>query len=65
MLKYFIKFLTILLLISACGFSPMYSSKNTQLYNIKILNLEGDNKINSIIKQRLKITKILIQNHTI
>ena len=54
MLKYFIKFLTILLLMSACGFSPMYSSKNTQLYNINILNLEGDNKINSIIRQRLK-----------
>jgi hypothetical protein len=39
---------------SACGFSPMYSSKNSQLYNIKIINLEGDNKINSIIRLRLK-----------
>ena len=54
MLKYLIKLLAILLLMSACGFSPMYSSKNTKLYNIKILNLEGDNKINSIIRQRLK-----------
>ena len=57
MLKYLIKLLAILLLMSACGFSPMYSSKNSKLYNIKILNLEGDNKINSIIKQRLKIHK--------
>ena len=54
MFKYFIKLLLILTLISACGFSPMYSSKNSQLYNIKIINLEGDNKINSIIRQRLK-----------
>ena len=54
MFKYFIKLLLILTLISACGFSPMYSSKNSQLYNIKIINLEGDNKINYIIIQILK-----------
>ena len=53
MFKYFIKLLPVLLLMSACGFSPMYSSKNSQLYNIKIINLEGDNKINSIIRLRL------------
>lgn len=54
MFKYLIKLLPVLLLMSACGFSPMYSSKNSQLYNIKIINLEGDNKINSIIRLRLK-----------
>ena len=54
MFRYFIKLLPILIFVTACGYSPMYSSKNSQLFNIKIINLEGDNKINSIFRLKLK-----------
>ena len=41
-------------LLTSCDYSPLYSSKNNNLLNIEILSLEGDRKINSILKNRLR-----------
>lgn len=52
-MKRIILLISFFLLIS-CDYSPLYSSKNNNLLNIEILSLEGDRKINSILKNRLR-----------
>ena len=53
-----IKKLTILVLIifalTSCGYSPMYSNNNETNFEIYNLELEGDEKINNIIKNKLE-----------
>ncbi len=43
----------IFLLISSCDYSPLYSSKKSKFFNIEITEYRGDNKINSILRNRL------------
>ena len=52
--KSFIPFLLIIFL-THCGFTPMYSSKDNNRLNISIENYEGDNDINFKIVSNLRI----------
>ena len=49
-----IKFIIILLIISGCGYKPIFSSKDVN-FSIENINLEGDKKINKIIVRKLAI----------
>ena len=51
-----IKFIIILLIISSCGYKPIFSSKDVN-FSIEKINLEGDKKINKIIFKKLTIFK--------
>ena len=41
----------------SCGFSPMYSIKDSQNINIEVLSAEGDGEINLNLKSKLRIHK--------
>ena len=55
MLKKISLIFTLIILLSSCGYSPMFSKKNGQNLNIEITNYEGDSKLNSVIKSRFRI----------
>tara|TARA_B100001996_G_scaffold361217_1_gene327795 strand:- start:82 stop:537 length:456 start_codon:yes stop_codon:yes gene_type:complete len=50
--KIFIKFLVILIFISGCGYTPIFSNKNSS-FSIKEISSVGDNKLNRIINNKL------------
>ena len=52
MKKIFIS-LMILILLSNCGFTPVYTKKGTSDYNIEIINTTGDRLINNLISNQL------------
>ncbi len=54
--KIIIKFLIILVLLSGCGYKPIFSSKNTNFAIAEIVT-SGDNKLNKILNNRLNIYK--------
>ena len=54
--KIIIKFLIILVLLSGCGYKPIFSSKNTN-FAIAEIETSGDNKLNKILNNRLNIYK--------
>ena len=41
----------------SCGFSPMYSMKDSQNLNIEVMSAEGDREINLNLKSKLRIHK--------
>ena len=43
--------------IYSCGFSPMYSMKDSQNMNIEVISAEGDREINFNLKSKLRIHK--------
>ena len=43
--------------IYSCGFSPMYSIKNSQNFNIEVISAEGDREINLNLKSKLRVHK--------
>jgi hypothetical protein len=51
-----IKFLTILVFITGCGYTPIFSSKNTN-FSIVEVKTTGDNKLNKILNNKLNIYK--------
>ena len=53
MKKIFIN-LFILILLTNCGFSPIYMKKEMSNYNINTINVEGDRLINNLISSQLK-----------
>lgn len=57
MLKNFRIILISILFLYSCDYTPMYSTNNNKLFNIEILDYEGDRKINSILRLRLKSHK--------
>ena len=44
----------ILLILTNCGFSPIYMEKNSLNYNINILKIDGDPEINQFILNKIK-----------
>tara|TARA_B100001057_G_scaffold382949_1_gene389078 strand:- start:854 stop:1309 length:456 start_codon:yes stop_codon:yes gene_type:complete len=52
MKKIFIS-LIILILLSNCGFTPVYTKKGMSDYNIEIINTTGDRLINNLISNQL------------
>ena len=54
--KNLIKFLILLFFISACGYSPIYTSKNSN-FAVSKFNTAGDKKLNQIIFKKLSIYK--------
>ena len=50
--KNLIKFLILLIFLSGCGYSPIFSSKNAS-FSIYELSASGNNKLNNIINNRL------------
>ena len=50
--KKLIKFLVLLFFVSACGYTPIYTSKNSS-FAITQLNTTGNNKLNRIISEKL------------
>ena len=46
--------LFILIILSNCGFSPIYLKKEMSNYNVEINNVEGDRLINNMISSQLK-----------
>lgn len=48
----FIKFLIILFLVSSCGYTPIFSNKNSSFSIIEIKST-GNNKLNKILKNKL------------
>ncbi len=47
-------FLISLFSLASCDYSPLYSSKKNNFLNIETVEYEGDRKINSILKNRLR-----------
>ena len=56
MKKIFIN-LIILILLSNCGFTPIYVKNERSSYNIEINNIVGDRLINNLISNQLNISK--------
>ena len=52
MKKIFIS-LFILIFLSNCGFTPIYSKKGLSSYNVEVMNSTGDRLINHLISNRL------------
>ena len=52
MKKFFINLL-ILILLSNCGFSPIYTKREVSNYDIEIINTVGDRLINNLISNQL------------
>ena len=50
--KKLIKFLILLFFVSGCGYTPIYTSKNSK-FAITQLNTSGNNKLNRIIIEKL------------
>ena len=50
--KFFIKYLTILIFISSCGYNPIFSNKNSN-FSIKEVSSTGNKKLNIIINSKL------------
>jgi len=50
--KIFIKYLTILIFISSCGYNPIFSNKNSN-FSIKEVRSTGNKKLNIIINNKL------------
>ncbi len=50
--KIFIKFLTILIFVSGCGYSPIFSNKNSY-FSLQEINSTGNNRLNRIINNAL------------
>tara|TARA_B100001029_G_C14688904_1_gene248711 strand:+ start:72 stop:527 length:456 start_codon:yes stop_codon:yes gene_type:complete len=50
--KIFIKFLTILIFVSGCGYSPIFSNKNSN-FSLQEINSTGNNRLNRIINNAL------------
>ena len=44
----------ILLMLTNCGFSPIYVEKNSVDYNINISKIDGDTEINQFISNKIK-----------
>jgi len=52
--KNFIKIIFIFLLAS-CGYSPMLSTMDNKILNIKVVSHEGDKEINQVLRSKFKI----------
>ena len=50
--KIFVKFFVVLIFISGCGYSTIFSNKNSS-FSITEISSSGDNKLNRIINNRL------------
>ena len=44
----------VFLLLSNCGYVPMYANQQDLDFNIKVISLEGEKDINTILDQKLK-----------
>ena len=53
MFKKVFSFITILFLLTSCGYTPMFSNLEKNNIFIEIQNVEGDRTINNLIKKRL------------
>ena len=53
MLKKILTFTCLLLFIFGCDYKPLYQNNSQNSFDIKINNLEGDDKINSMIQLNL------------
>ena len=54
--KNFIKLIMLLIFVSGCGYSPIFSNKNSN-FSIYELSSSGNSKLNKIINSRLKVYK--------
>jgi len=63
MLKKNINFFILLLMLTACGFTPVNINKNNLNFEVKIINIEGDLEINNIIRSKLTQKKSSSENN--
>ncbi len=56
MTKFFVKYLTILIFISGCGYSPIFSKKNSN-FSINEIVFSGNNNLNRLINNKLNTYK--------
>ena len=56
MVKIFFLKIILILVLTGCDYTPIYSTKDGQ-FNIKVLSYEGDREINSKILSKLRIHK--------
>ena len=54
MLKKFVLFIFIFLVLNGCGYSPMHSNMNTNNFKIIAFEIEGDGQINNIIEKKIE-----------
>ena len=47
-------FFIIILMVTSCGFSPIYDSQNKINYKIVVIEIKGDRYLNNIIKNEIK-----------
>ena len=43
-----------LFFLNNCGYTSVYKNQNSQDFQIKVINMKGDNEINNLIKNELK-----------
>lgn len=55
MIKSYFKYFLLILFISNCGYSPIYSNKESMNFSIDLIEMEGDRNLNETIKTNLKI----------
>ena len=53
MILKFIRAGLIIIFLSGCGYTPIFSNSNNTDLNIKIINLEGNKELNNLISQKL------------
>ena len=53
MFKKVFSFITVLFLLTSCGYTPIFSNLEKNNIFIEIQNIEGDRTINNLIKKRL------------
>lgn len=53
MIKNYLKYLLLILFISNCGYSPIYSNKESMNFSIDLIKMEGDRNLNETIKTNL------------
>ena len=53
MFKKIIQLTIILFVLNGCGYTPMYSTKFKNDFNIELIDFKGDNVLNNFIKQKI------------
>ena len=53
MIKKFLILIVTTLSLTSCGYSPIYSDKNTMDFEITSFKIEGDTEVNNIVQNKL------------
>lgn len=53
MIKKYLSFLFLLIILNSCGYTPLYSNLKNHDFSLSINNIQGDNEINKLIVKNI------------